>query len=164
MRPKGITKKGKTSIKRWTPGEALELYNVREWGLDFFDINKEGDVVVKPLLQDGGAIDLKELVEDLKMRGIQLPVLLRFTDILAKRLEQLINCFQVAMKEYHYQGDYLGVYPMKVNQQCQVVEEVVRFGAKHRFGLEAGSKPELMIALASDNNPDSLDVFGKFVM
>lgn len=156
MRPKGIKKKEKTSIKRWTIDEALELYNIREWGLNFFDINKKGNIVVRPLLADGGEIDLKELVEDISLRGIQLPVLLRFTDILAKRLEQLIQCFQKAMEEYKYQGEYLGVYPMKVNQQCQVMEEIIRYGSKYSFGLEAGSKPELMIALAFSENPNSL--------
>jgi len=156
MRPKGFKKKGQTSIKRWTINDALELYNIREWGADFFDINKKGDLVVRPLLDSGGAIDMKDLVEDIRLRGIQLPVLLRFTDILGKRLEQLMHCFRTAIDEYDFQGDYLGVYPVKVNQQCQVVEEIIRFGGQNGFGLEVGSKPELMIALAFSGGPRSL--------
>lgn len=156
MRPKGFKKKGKTSIQRWTTHDSLELYNIREWGMDFFDINKAGNLIVKPLLDKGVAIDVKDLIEDLKLRGIHSPVLLRFTDILGKRLEQLATCFRIATKEYGYKGDYLGVYPMKVNQQCQVVDEIVRFGSKYNFGLEAGSKPELMVALALHKNPESL--------
>ncbi len=156
MRSKGIKKKEKNPLKGWTVNEALDLYNIRQWGLDFFDVHKNGNIAVRPLLEDSSSIDLKELIEDIKLRGIQLPVLLRFTDILAKRLEQLIHCFHTAMDEYNYRGGYLGVYPMKVNQQRQVVEEIIRFGSKYNFGLEAGSKPELMIALAFCENPKSL--------
>ncbi|HPB26831.1 MAG TPA: biosynthetic arginine decarboxylase, partial [Acidobacteriota bacterium] len=113
------------------------------------DINTRGDVVVRPEKTSDKFLDIKELVDELRLREISPPVLIRFTDILKKRIEEIQKSFQAAIKEYGYQGEYIGVYPIKVNQSKQVVEDIIEFGRPYRFGLEAGSKPELLIVVAS---------------
>jgi len=125
------------------------------WGKDFFSINDAGHVQVTPQGTGKGAIDLKELVEDLKSRGCNLPLLIRFSDILKFRIEQLFGAFTAAIAEHDYKGRFRGVYPIKVNQQRHVVEELVEYGAPHGLGIEAGSKPELLVALALHENPDA---------
>ncbi len=125
------------------------------WGKDFFSINDAGHVQVTPRGTGKGAIDLKELVEDLKSRGCNLPILIRFSDILKFRIEQLFGAFTAAIAEHDYKGRFRGVYPIKVNQQRHVVEELVEYGAPHGLGIEAGSKPELLVALALQENPDA---------
>ncbi len=125
------------------------------WGKDFFSINDAGHVQVTPQGTGKGAIDLKELVEDLKSRGCNLPILIRFSDILKFRIEQLFGAFTAAIAEHDYKGRFRGVYPIKVNQQRHVVEELVEYGAPHGLGIEAGSKPELLVALALQENPDA---------
>ena len=142
----------------WTVRDSLELYNVPNWGTGFFDINSKGHVDVLPRGSDGAAIDLLELVQDLERRGLRTPLLIRFSDILASRVEGLSRAFGAAITEYSYRGRYRGVYPIKVNQQRQVVEEVIRYGASLGVGLEAGSKPELLVALALLDTPDALIV------
>ncbi len=135
------------SMRSWTINDAMELYNVVRWGQGFFGINDKGHVEVCPCGPDRSRIDLKELVDELIQRGIQLPLLIRFSDILRARIEQLNEAFRVARAEHNYRGRYMGVYPIKVNQQRHVVEEIVHFGGPYQYGLEAGSKPELLAVL-----------------
>ncbi|HEX4588655.1 MAG TPA: biosynthetic arginine decarboxylase [Gemmataceae bacterium] len=137
--------------EKWKLHDALELYGVRSWGKGYFGINKDGHVVVYPDKSHDRAIDLKELVDQLQARGIQLPILLRFTDILRHRVGEIHAAFQGAIQEFGYAGQYCCVYPIKVNQQRHVVEEILDFGKPYNFGLEAGSKPELLAVLAITN-------------
>ena len=140
--------------KTWTIQDSVETYNIRNWGKGYFAINGEGNVAVLPNRQAGQEIDLKKLVDQLIQRGIQLPVLVRFTDILKNRVEEIHEAFQGAIKENNYPGGYSCVYPIKVNQQRHVVEEIIDFGRPYGFGLEAGSKPELLAVLALTNGSD----------
>ena len=135
--------------------DASELYEVPRWGHDYFSVNAAGHVQVHPAKNRAQAIDLKELIDRLQLRGISLPVLVRFTDILRHRLGEIHAAFQAAITQNQYQGGYSCVYPIKVNQQRQVVEEVLDFGRPYKFGLEAGSKPELLavVALADNDTP-----------
>jgi arginine decarboxylase len=142
-------------LERWKIQDALETYGVRLWGKGYFGINKAGHVIVMPNKRPEESIDLKELVDQLQERGIQLPILLRFTDILRHRVGEIQESFARAMQEYDYQGNYCCVYPIKVNQNRQVVEEIVDVGKPFNFGLEAGSKPELLAVLALTNGQDT---------
>ena len=132
----------------WKIEDAMETYGIHLWGKDYFGINAEGHVTVHPNKLRDQAIDLKELVDQLQARGIQLPILFRFTDILRNRVGEIHGAFRAAIQEYDYQGNYCCVYPIKVNQQRHVVEEILDFGKPFHFGLEAGSKPELLAVLA----------------
>src|SRR5262245_49755571 len=134
----------------------MELYNVNGWGRDFFSINESGNVEVTPTGNGSPRIDLKVLIEDLRSRGLKLPLLIRFSDILRTRVEQLCGSFQQAIAENDYKGSYRGVYPIKVNQQRHVVEELIEYGRPFNLGLEAGSKPALLVALALQENPEAL--------
>jgi arginine decarboxylase len=145
-----------TELRAWTVKDSLELYNVHGWGRDFFSINDAGHVEVTPAGPGSPKIDLKELVDDLRSRGLNLPVLIRFSDILKARVQQLCGSFQQAIAENDYKGSYRGVYPIKVNQQRHVVEELVDYGRPYNLGIEAGSKPELLVALALQENPEAL--------
>ncbi|MDW8363734.1 MAG: biosynthetic arginine decarboxylase [Myxococcales bacterium] len=136
------------SAAPWTVERSAELYQIRGWGQPYFGINAEGHVEVRPDPQSPRTIDLHLLVNDLEARGLALPLLIRFSDILDDRIRTLNEAFQRAMAEAGYTGGYQGVYPVKVNQQRHLVEEVVRYGKRWKYGLEAGSKPELLIALA----------------
>ena len=140
---------------RWSTQDASELYDVASWGKGYFSVSDEGNVLVHPEKEAARSIDLKKLIDTLVLRGIQLPILIRFAEILKHRLGELHDAFDVAIKEHKYQGGYCCVYPIKVNQQRQVVEEVLEFGKPYRFGLEAGSKPELLavMALADNDTP-----------
>ena len=165
-----------SATKRWSVADAAELYNIAGWGRGYFGVNHRGHLSVHPRgnggIGGGGpgatgtsaapAIDLKELIEDALSRGISLPLQIRFSDILEHRLAHVHRSFSDAIAAHGYQGDYLGVYPLKVNQQRQVVEDVVRFGATHGIGLEAGSKPELHAALASLDTPGAVIVCNGF--
>jgi arginine decarboxylase len=145
-----------TELRAWTVKDAIELYNVNGWGRDFFTVNEAGHVEVMPGGQGSPRIDLKELVDDLRSRGLNLPLLIRFSDILKTRVHQLCGAFQQAIAENDYKGAYRGVYPIKVNQQRHVVEELVEYGRPFNLGIEAGSKPELLVALAVHDNPEAL--------
>jgi arginine decarboxylase len=136
----------------WSVHDASELYEVARWGNGYFSVNDAGHVEVHPTRDPARAIDLKELVDRLQLRGISLPVLVRFTDILKHRLGDIHAAFQTAIAQHQYQGKYACVYPIKVNQQRQVVEEVLNFGRPYGFGLEAGSKPELLAVVAVADN------------
>jgi arginine decarboxylase len=144
------------SVASWTIRDSLDLYHVLDWGSDFFAINDAGDVAVHPKTDDERSIDLLELVENLGRRGVRTPLLIRFNDILDSRVRGLNDCFREAIEETDYRGAYRGVYPIKVNQQRHVVEELIQFGAPEKMGLEAGSKPELLIALALLGTPGAL--------
>ena len=135
----------------WKLHDAFETYGVKNWGKGYFGINKLGHLTVHPDKDPDRSIDLKELVDQLRSRDIQPPMLLRFTDILKHRIEEIAGAFGKAMEEYDYSGGYSCVYPIKVNQQRHVVEEVLHFGKPHGFGIEAGSKPELLAVLALTN-------------
>jgi arginine decarboxylase len=139
----------------WSITDANELYEVPRWGKGYFSINGAGHIQVHPTKDPSRAIDLKQLVDDLQARGITLPLLIRFSDILKHRLGDIHEAFQTAIAQHQYNGRYCCVYPIKVNQQRQVVEEVLNFGAPYQFGLEAGSKPELLavVAMASNDTP-----------
>jgi arginine decarboxylase len=135
----------------WKLHDAFETYGVKNWGKGYFGINKHGHVTVHPDKDPERCIDLKELVDQILARGIQPPLLLRFTDILRHRIGELAEAFEKSRTEYGYNGTYHCVYPIKVNQQRHVVEEVLNFGKEYGFGLEAGSKPELLAVLALTN-------------
>ncbi|MGH9694520.1 MAG: biosynthetic arginine decarboxylase, partial [Bryobacteraceae bacterium] len=137
---------------RWTTTDAAELYDVASWGKGFFSVGQNGSLFVHPTKDPNRSIDLKQLVDTLQWRGISLPILIRFADIIRHRLEEIHQAFDTSMREHGYQGGYCCVYPIKVNQQRQVVEEVFHFGRAYRFGLEAGSKPELLAVLAIADN------------
>ncbi len=138
--------------ERWSIDRASDLYDVASWGKGYFSVAENGHVRVHPDKDPARSIDLKELVDTLVLRGISLPILIRFADILKHRLGELHSAFQTAIHEHHYQGGYCCVYPIKVNQQRQVVEEVLEFGRPYRFGLEAGSKPELLAVMSLADN------------
>src|SRR6188472_2064505 len=144
-----------SSTTAWTVHDASELYEVPRWSNGYFSVNGEGHVQVHPTKDAARAIDLKELIDRLQLRGISLPVLVRFTDIVKQRLADIHAAFSSAIGQHQYQGSYSCVYPIKVNQQRQVVEEVLNFGRPYKFGLEAGSKPELLavVALADNETP-----------
>ena len=138
---------------RWSTTEASELYDVASWGKGYFAVGKNGNLWVHPGKDPARGIDLKELVDNLEKRGISLPILIRFGEILKHRLGEMHAAFQNAIAEHNYKGAYSCVFPIKVNQQRQVVEEVFEYGKPYKFGLEAGSKPELLAVLAiADNN------------
>jgi arginine decarboxylase len=137
---------------RWSIAEAGELYDVSRWGKGYFSVGQNGHVWVHPDKDPNRALDLKELVDNLQLRGISLPILIRFGEILKHRLGEMHQAFQNAISENVYKGGYCCVYPIKVNQQRQVVEEVFQYGRPYKFGLESGSKPELLAVLAIADN------------
>ena len=142
----------------WTIKDSLELYNVPYWGQGYFDVNADGHLEVRPepaLGPDSAAIDVYQLVSGLVERGVELPILIRFTDLVRARVENIVGVFNNAFEEYGYKGRYRGVYPVKVNQNRHLVEDLVRFARPHHMGLEAGSKPELLITLALLEDPDA---------
>jgi len=139
-------------MRKWRIEDSAELYNINGWGRSYFSINEKGNVVVTPV-KDGPQIDLKELVDELSLRDVSAPMLIRFPDILDSRIEKMTSCFKIAAEEYGYKGQNFIIYPIKVNQMRPVVEEIVGHGKKFNIGLEAGSKPELHAVIAT--NPDS---------
>ncbi len=143
----------------WTVDSAKALYNIEGWGIGYFDINERGHVVVRPDADNPEReLDLFELANDLEAQGVGLPLLLRFSDILRSRMESLTDRFDAAIREYDYDGTYTTVFPIKVNQQRHVLEEIVEFGKKSGVGLECGSKPELQAVLALAEHTDHLIV------
>ncbi len=136
----------------WTVTDAAELYDVDRWGQGYFSVGPNGHVLAHATKEPGRAIDIKELIDHLQLRGIDLPILIRFRDILKHRLSDIHGAFQSAMAQHQYEGKYVCVYPIKVNQQRQVVEEVLDLGREYGFGIEAGSKPELLAVVAMTTN------------
>ena len=142
-------------MKKWTIDDAKELYNITGWGTSYFNINDEGNVYVTPN-KDGAKIDLREVMDDLSLRDVTAPVLLRFPDILDNRIEKTWSCFRKASEEYDFKGENFIIYPIKVNQMQPVVEEIISHGRKFNLGLEAGSKPELHAVIAVQCQSESL--------
>lgn len=142
-------------MRKWRIEDSAEIYNIGGWGLKYFSINDKGHVQVTPR-QGLASIDLKEVMDELRMRDVSAPLLLRFPDILDDRINKISKCFAQAAKEYGYEGTNYVVYPIKVNQMSQVVEEIVSHGNKYNVGLEAGSKPELHAVLGVDASGKSL--------
>ncbi len=132
----------------WSIADSTRLYGIERWGKGYFSINPNGNVAVHPTQEAHRSIDLKQLVDELGQRDLQLPLLIRFTDILRHRVREIHEAFDTAIREHDYHGGYRCVYPIKVNQQRQVVEEILDFGRPYHFGLEAGSKPELLAVMA----------------
>ena len=136
-------------MRKWRIEDSRELYNIAGWGRKYFTINEKGHIAVTP--REGYAsVDLKEVMDELQVRDVGAPVLLRFPDILDNRIEKISNCFKKAAKEYDYSAENYLIYPIKVNQMRPVVEELVSHGRKFNIGLEAGSKPELHAVLATN--------------
>lgn len=142
-------------MRKWRIEDSSELYNITGWGVNYFSINEKGNVVVTPK-KDGVSVDLKELMDELQLKDVAAPVLLRFPDILDNRIEKISNCFKQAAEEYSYTGQNHLIYPIKVNQMQPVVEELVSHGKKFNIGLEAGSKPELHAVIAINTDENSL--------
>jgi len=153
---KDTKNKQSKEISEWSIDEARELYGINRWGLKYFDINSAGDVTVSPLKDKGASINISDVISEASEQGLHFPMLIRFQDLLRDRVERINNAFQEAIKEFDYQSVYRGVYPIKVNQLREVVEEIVDAGKLYHYGLEAGSKPELIAALAYLRDPESL--------
>jgi arginine decarboxylase len=135
----------------WNIQAARNLYNINRWGAKYFDINEAGHVVALPLQEGGAAVDINDVIEEARARGLKFPVLIRFQDILRHRVESINVAFRNSIQEFNYQGKYRGVFPIKVNQLREVVEEILDAGKPFQFGLEVGSKPELFAGLALQN-------------
>jgi len=142
----------------WDIQAARALYNIQRWGAHYFDINEAGHVVAMPLREAGTVVDITDVIEEAKGRGLQFPVLIRFQDILRHRVEAINQAFAASIAEFNYQNIYRGVFPIKVNQLREVVEEILDAGKPFNFGLEVGSKPELFAGLALQNQAGSLIV------
>ncbi len=151
--PETVTRR---AANGWSPAKSADLYGIDAWGHDFFGVNDDGEVTVRLADENGGTdVSLQHLVNGLRDRGTELPVLLRFRDLLQSRIAELNECFREAIGSTGYKGEYRGVYPIKVNQQRQVIEEICDFGRRYHYGLEAGSKPELIAALAHMHDTDA---------
>lgn len=142
-------------MRKWRVEDSAELYNINGWGINYFSINSKGNVIVTPR-KNAAEVDLKDLIDELQLRDVSTPVLLRFPDILDSRIEQMDTCFKLAAEEYEFKAQNFIVYPIKVNQMRPVVEEIVSHGKKFNIGLEAGSKPELHAIIAINTDNDSL--------
>ena len=142
----------------WTLADSLESYGIRNWGKAYFGINEKGNVAVHPEGENAASMDLKELVDEVRRRGIGLPLLIRFNDILRHRVVHLNEAFRKAIAEHNSRGLYKGVYPIKVNQHRYVVETIVETGKQYSYGLEAGSKPELLAVMALMDDETALVV------
>ena len=140
----------------WDIEAARTLYNIQRWGAKYFDINEAGHVVARPLQEAGAAVDITDVIEEARGRGLKFPLLIRFQDILRHRVEAINTAFRNSIAEFNFQGKYRGVFPIKVNQLREVVEEILDAGKAWDFGLEVGSKPELFAGLALQNTPGSL--------
>ena len=156
-----MAKRSTDLLHGWSVADSLEAYAIRDWGGSYFGINAKGNLEVTPSGPGAPgsptpAIDLKELVDDLGKRGIATPLLIRFSDILRSRIVELNENFRRAISEYGYKGEYKGVYPIKVNQHRFLVEEICEYGKPYNYGLEAGSKPELLAVMAMLENEDAL--------
>ena len=140
----------------WDIQDARNLYNIQSWGAKYFDINEAGHVIARPLQENGASVEINDVIEEARARGLKFPVLIRFQDILRHRVEAINLAFRSSIKEFNYQGQYRGVFPIKVNQLREVVEEILDAGKPYQFGLEVGSKPELYAGLALQNQVGSL--------
>ena len=146
----------------WKVEDAIELYGIERWGNGFFSFNKNGDLIVKPTKNDTQVIDLKSVVDNLNSKKIEFPILFRFPQILESQIKALNGAFSNSISEYKYNSTYQGIFPMKVNQRKEVIEEIVKSGKKYNMGLEAGTKAELLAALSFDLSPDALLICNGF--
>lgn len=142
-------------MRKWRIEDSAELYNITGWGVNYFSINEKGNVTVTPM-KNGASVDLKELIDELRLTDVSAPMLIRFPDILDDRIISISSCFKSASEEYGYKAQNFIIYPIKVNQMRPVVEEIVSHGKKFNIGLEAGSKPELHAVIAINTDPESL--------
>ncbi|KHD89007.1 MAG: arginine decarboxylase [Bdellovibrio sp. ArHS] len=149
-------------MSNWSPEKSAELYGINNWGNGYFRINGAGNVSVTPMGANGPSVDLFELTQDLLDRGIRVPIMIRFPEIIKSRVELLNGCFQKAFADHGYKGQYRGVYPIKVNQQRHLVQELVKYGRSFSMGLECGSKPELLVVLALMNTENALIICNGF--
>ena len=145
-------------MKTWSVSDSLKLYNIENWGDQYFSINPSGNLTVHPKRGEGAGVDLKSVVEEIRSQGLRMPVLIRFQDIIRHRVVALNEAFRKSIAEFGYKGKYQGVYPIKVNQMREVVEEILDAGRPYDFGLEAGSKAELAAVIAMNTTPNSLVV------
>jgi arginine decarboxylase len=143
-------------MKTWSVSDSLKLYNIENWGDQYFSINPSGNLTVHPKRGEGPGVDLKSVIEEIRSQGVALPVLIRFQDIIRHRVVALNEAFRKYIAEFGYKGQYQGVYPIKVNQMREVVEEIIDAGRPYDFGLEAGSKAELTAVIAMNPTPNSL--------
>ena len=134
--------------KKWTIEDSTKTYGVNIWGGDFFTLNSKGHIEITPQGAQGPHLDIYKIITELGTQNIRLPVLIRFPDIIHSQMNTLVTCFNQAIQEYGYKGQYQGVFPIKVNQQSYVIKDIIKSGSNYNFGLEVGSKPELLIALA----------------
>lgn len=148
----------KPASKKWSIEDASELYNIEGWGVGYFRVNREGNLSFLPEGEGGPEIEIIEVVQELEKEGIELPCIIRFQDILRHRVESINKSFEKAIKEHGYQAEYRGVYPVKVNQMREVIEEIVDAGKAYHFGLEAGSKAELQVVLAYNRDKEALNI------
>ena len=144
------------SSAAWSIQAARNLYSIEGWGAKYFDVNEAGNVIAKPLQDAGASVELTDVVEEAKGRGLKFPLLIRFHDILRHRVEAINLAFRSSIAEFNYQGQFRGVFPIKVNQLREVVEEILDAGKPFNFGLEVGSKPELFAGLALQSQVGSL--------
>jgi len=144
------------SSEPWDVARALHTYNIARWGISYFGVNDAGNMTVRPIQDEGPTLDMMSVVEEARDRGLTFPLLLRFQDLLRHRVQVLNQAFRSAIAEAGYQGQYRGVFPIKVNQLREVVEEIMDAGAPFKFGIEVGSKPELFAALALHRDPECL--------
>ncbi len=149
-------------VESWRVEDSIDLYGISRWGRDYFTANRQGHLAVRPTTTAAGYADIYEIVQELKRRGVGTPVLLRFPQLIRDRVNGLYQAFDKARKAYGYTGRFRAVFPMKVNQEKEVVEEVLAMGKKHDYGMEVGSKPELLAAIALKENPKSLLVCNGF--
>src|SRR5512138_1126632 len=147
-----------TAAAEWSIERAAQYYNVNGWGAGFFSVNERGHVVVHPMGQPGPTIDLMDVVEDIRERRIGFPCVVRFQDVLRARVKQINEAFGKAIADMGYGARYFGVYPIKVNQMREVVEEILDAGAPYHYGLEAGSKGELLVVLGMNTDPEALTI------
>ncbi len=140
----------------WSTEQARSLYNIDRWGAGYFDINEHGEVVARPQQEGGASVEISDIIEEARGRGLKFPLLIRFQDILRHRVEAINKAFRSAIAEFNYKGQYRGVFPIKVNQLREVVEEILDAGKPFNYGLEVGSKPEIFAALALHAEADSL--------
>lgn len=149
-------------MSEWNSERSAEIYGINSWGNGYYRINSNGNVSVTPTGAPGPSVDLYDLTQDLMDRGIRVPIMIRFPDIIKSRVELINSCFAKAISDHNYKGNYCGVYPVKVNQQRHLVEELVKHGKDKRMGLECGSKPELLVVLALMNTPNAVVICNGF--
>ena len=142
--------------------QTKEIYGIDNWGADYFGVNRKGNLIVRSPEDDTATADVKEIIDDLRKRGVNTPVLLRFPQLIFGQIRKLQTAFRKSIKEFGYEGGHLCVYPMKVNSNRAVIEEYLREGTRHNFGLEAGSKAELYAALGLEQAKESLLVLNGF--